>query len=282
MQQKTRPPTDKKENEIWTTFTYHSPKIRAVTNIFRNTNIKIAFKTAETTQKIIKPHRQNPTSAYEKSGIYKLTCKTCKKAYVGQTSRNLRARHQEHTRYIKNNDPRSAYALHILNNKHEYGTMEETMTLLKKIDKQSLLLPTEQLYIQTMHGNNELIPEQIPKYSGVDSRVVVWIREFLLGRTQRVRVGGQLSAEVRVMSGVPQGSVLGPLLFLAYVNDIWRNMESTIRLFADDSVIYKKIINNADKEILQKDLDRLGEWAVVNEMKINPSKVRQFASRKLG
>jgi len=76
--------------------------------------------------------------------------------------------------------------------------------------------------------------------SGVDSRVVVWVREFLLGRTQRIRVGGQLSEEVRVMSGVPQGSVLGPLLFLAYINDIWRNMESTIRLFADDCVIYIK------------------------------------------
>ena len=62
----------------------------------------------------------------------------------------------------------------------------------------------------------------------VDSRVGAWIRQFLLGRTQRVRVGGQLSEEVRVMSGIPQGSILGPLLFLAYVNDIWRNMESTI------------------------------------------------------
>jgi hypothetical protein len=53
-------------------------------------------------------------------------------------------------------------------------------------------------------------------------------------------VGGQISVEVRVMSGVLQGSVLGPLLFLAYVNYIWRNMESTIRLFADECVIYKK------------------------------------------
>ena len=76
--------------------------------------------------------------------------------------------------------------------------------------------------------------------SGMDSKVVVWIREFLLGRAQRVRVGEQLSAEVRVTSDVSQGSVLGPLLFLAYVNDIWRNMESTIRLFADDCVIYRK------------------------------------------
>jgi hypothetical protein len=64
--------------------------------------------------------------------------------------------------------------------------------------------------------------------------VVVWIREFLLGRTQRYRVGGQLSEEVTVISRIPQGSVLGPLLFLAYVSDIWKNIESTIRLFAED------------------------------------------------
>ena len=75
--------------------------------------------------------------------------------------------------------------------------------------------------------------------SGVYSRVVVWIREFLLGRTQRVKVGSQLSAEVRVTSGVKQGSVLGPLLFLAYVNDVWRNMESTIKLFADECNLQK-------------------------------------------
>jgi len=96
-------------------------------------------------------------------------------------------------------------------------------------------------------------------------------KEFFLGRMQRVLVGGQLSEEVRVMSGVLQGSVLGPLLFLAYVNDIWRNSVSTIRLFADDCIVYKKIIGNEDIEKLLKDLDRLEEWAAENEMKINPS-----------
>ena len=80
----------------------------------------------------------------------------------------------------------------------------------------------------------------------MDSRVVVWIREFLLGRTQRVRIG-HLSEEVRVTSGVPQGSVLGPLLFLAYVNDISMNIESTFRL-ADDCVIYRKIIIKRDRK----------------------------------
>ena len=64
----------------------------------------------------------------------KITCKNCHKAYVGQTSRNLKSRFRKHTRYIKNNDPRSAYARHILNCRHEYGNINDTMTLLKQIN----------------------------------------------------------------------------------------------------------------------------------------------------
>jgi hypothetical protein len=66
----------------------------------------------------------------------------------------------------------------------------------------------------------------------VNLRVVVRIREFMLGPIQRVRGGGQLLEEVKVTSRIPQRSVLGLLLFLAYVNDIWKNIESTINLFA--------------------------------------------------
>ena len=63
---------------------------------------------------------------------------------------------------------------------------------------------------------------------GVDTRVVVRIGEFLVGRTQRVRVGGELSDEVKVTSGVPQGRVLGPLLSLVYVNDFGRILKHTL------------------------------------------------------
>jgi hypothetical protein len=95
-----------------------------------------------------------------------------------------------------------------------------------------------------------------------------------------VRIDGQLSEEVTVTSAVPQGSVLGPLLFLACVNDIWRNFESNIRLFADDCIIYRKINDSSDIDKLQKDLSKLGEWALENEMKINPGKSKAVSFTK--
>jgi hypothetical protein len=95
--------------------------------------------------------------------------------------------------------------------------------------------------------------------SGVDLRVVVWIREFMLGHTQRVRVGGQLLEEVRLTSGVPQGRVLDPLLFLAHVNDVCNNIDSTVRLFAGDCIIYRETFSNNDVENLQIGMNRLGK-----------------------
>ena len=58
-------------------------------------------------------------------------------------------------------------------------------------------------------------------------------------------------------------------------NDIWRNTEYNIRLFADDRIIYRKIMDSSDIDKLQTDLNRLGEWAVKNEMKVNPGKIKQ-------
>ena len=80
---------------------------------------------------------------------------------------------------------------------------------------------------------------------------------------------------------MPQGSVRGPLLFLAYVNDNWRGTESNIRLFADDCILYRKIMDSGDVGKLQTDLNRLGKWAVENEMKINPGKSKAVAAQEL-
>jgi hypothetical protein len=68
-------------------------------------------------------------------------------------------------------------------------------------------------------------------------------------------------------------------LVLTYINDIWKNTESRIRLFADDCIIYKYILNNNDMENLQTGLNRLGECAFENEMIINPTKCESMADR---
>ena len=116
----------------------------------------------------------------------------------------------------------------------------------------------------------------------VDLRLAVWVKKFLLGRSQRVRIDGQLSEEVGVTSGVPQGSALDPLEFLANVNGIWRNIESNIRLFADNCVIYRKSMDSSEIDKLKTDLNRLMEWAVENGMKINPGKIKAVSFTKAG
>ena len=73
-------------------------------------------------------------------------------------------------------------------------------------------------------------------------------------------LAGECSSEVPVTSGVPQGSVLGPLLFLLYINDLPENIQPQVRLFADDTAVYLTVRNQNDSRILQNDLNTLQEW----------------------
>ena len=77
---------------------------------------------------------------------------------------------------------------------------------------------------------------------------------------------------VPVASGVPQGSVLGPCLFLFYINDIAVGLSSTVRLFADDTMLYLTVQNNKDAELLQRDLDVLYQWEATWIMEFHPDK----------
>ena len=98
---------------------------------------------------------------------------------------------------------------------------------------------------------------------GVHGNQRHWIRHFLTGRMQRVVIDGEESEECEVSSGVPQGSVLGPLLFIIFINDIAANVDpgTCIRLFADDALLYRRIDSHEDHEQLQKDLNTLTAWA---------------------
>ena len=103
-------------------------------------------------------------------------------------------------------------------------------------------------------------------------KTLVWIDSFLCNRQQRVVVNGAKSQWAPVLSGVPQGTVLGPLLFSLYINDIMVGIESEIRLFADDCVCYRRIDSTEDTSKLQKDIEQLGKWARKWGMRFQPVK----------
>jgi len=90
--------------------------------------------------------------------------------------------------------------------------------------------------------------------------------------SQRVVCEGSTSPPATVISGVPQGTVLGPLLLLAYINDLPECVSSTPRLFADDCLLYRQINSPKDFEILQQDLNNLQDWEKKWMMSFNPDK----------
>src|SRR3989442_494648 len=95
---------------------------------------------------------------------------------------------------------------------------------------------------------------------GFQGDVLNWIKSFLSDRTQQVVVENSASNEVSVFSGVPQGSVLRPCLFLFFINDLPDCVSSDVRLFADDTILYRSIKSHNDHIILQNDLISLEHW----------------------
>ena len=108
---------------------------------------------------------------------------------------------------------------------------------------------------------------------GITGNLGKWIHNFLTGRTQKVSVQGHLSNPSNVLSGVPQGSVLGPLLFLIMIGDIDRGLQhSQVSSFADDTRVKRKIKTEDDVALLQEDLNCLLDWTHANNMKMNSDK----------
>ena len=118
---------------------------------------------------------------------------------------------------------------------------------------------------------------------GIRGQVLQWIEAFLSDRTQRVVIDGQMSTPAKVTSGVPQGTVLGPLLFLVFINDLPAAVSSTTRMFADDCLMYRSISSIDDTKQLQEDLDNLQQWESDWLMSFNPDKceVMSITNKKM-
>ena len=113
---------------------------------------------------------------------------------------------------------------------------------------------------------------------GVRGSVLSWISSFLSNRFQYVSIGNCQSNQVPVTSGVPQGSVLGPSLFIYFINDLPEVTNSFLKIFADDTKVYAGIKSEMDKEELQRSIDKMVEWTSKWMIKFNGEKCKIIAN----
>ena len=109
---------------------------------------------------------------------------------------------------------------------------------------------------------------------GVGGNILSWMTEYLVDGKQGVQISGTFSEWKEVCSGIPQGSILGPVLFVVYINDMPECVQSDIYLFADDTKICREIKTEEDRDILQEDLNALQEWSKTWLMPFHPQKCK--------
>ena len=119
------------------------------------------------------------------------------------------------------------------------------------------------------------------KAYGISGNLLNWIEAFLSGRTQAVKVNGILSKTDPGISGIPQGSVLGPILFIIFINDILDNISSEGFLFAVDTKVFRSIQSKADADALQADINTLEEWSNTWLLRFNPKKCHVLSLGKI-
>ena len=124
--------------------------------------------------------------------------------------------------------------------------------------------------------NHDIILQKLKDNFGINGFLLKFLLEYLSNRSQRVIIGNTFSDSLPVVSGVPQGSILGPILFVLFINDIGTEVspDSNILLYADDTKLYREICNENDMEMLQADIMALNNWAVTNKMRFHPQKCK--------
>lgn len=146
------------------------------------------------------------------------------------------------------------------------------------IPKTQLGLQTDVIYLDFTKAfdrvNHSILLQKLSNY-GLSNWILRWLESYLKDRVQAVMFKNVSSSSIAVYSGVPQGSHLGPLLFLLYINDIEKVVQSSkILLFADDAKLYKSYKDPSHSSLLQADLNRLGLWCIKNDMELNIKKCK--------
>ena len=158
---------------------------------------------------------------------------------------------------------------------HQYGKFLVVLSI-----NDTKTLSTDVIYFDFSKAfdsvNHDLILHKLKWSFGINGRLLEFIKSYLLGRWQSVVVNGSTSTCLQVLSGVPQGSILGPSLFVLFINDISVGLSpgTNIMLYADDTKIWREMISEDDYIAVQKDIDYLLDWAMRNKMKFHPSKCK--------
>ena len=109
---------------------------------------------------------------------------------------------------------------------------------------------------------------------GISNQTCLWIQNFLSDRKQRVQLNGSYSKWHKVTSGIPQGSVLGPILFVLFINDLPLHVKSDVYMFADDTKLYREIVYQSDIEMVQSDINNLFKWSEKWLLRFHPDKCK--------
>jgi hypothetical protein len=154
--------------------------------------------------------------------------------------------------------------------------------ITRRIDQRE---PTSAVYFDFQKAFDKVPHQQLLQKlssSGITGRTHQWIKSWLSGRKQRVVLNGQYSSEISVTSSVPQGSVLGPTLFLVFINDLTEKIQLPNYLYADDTKIIGSTATIADKRRLQDDIDNFLQWSLKWQMPVNVTKCKILPFGKSG
>jgi len=135
----------------WATFTCIGKETLYITDAFRHTDLKIAFQTNNTLDNLLR-QKNPPSDKFSSSGVYRLTCPDCNKAYIGQTGRCFSKRYDEHRRAFHNNSHTSNFAKHFLEKTHSFRPISNIMQVLHHQKKGAHLNTTESFYIHVEHA----------------------------------------------------------------------------------------------------------------------------------